>query len=140
MPNRARSGLTCERCFYPEDLDRDDVRDKKGVRFNCPRCRTEYIYGALCRKWRTIHTVMRMGPIHASTRKRRGGVWKIERSSSGRHLYMTCPSCATIHKIELEDVYRDGYIGGKKVASCIDCGDCGLHFWPYLEGWKKRRR
>lgn len=125
----------CSDCYHPYE-QWGDV-DKKWEEFVC-KCGSKHITGNRI-VTRVFHIVCKKGEIPADPNKRIGAVWTIEKTAQGERLYVTCPDCDEINVEDTVEIDKDGFVGGKVRNSCIECG-CGYHYWPFLEGWEKRRK
>lgn len=64
------------------------------------------------------------------------GVW----AKAGRYVHIRCPSCSWTNKVACLDVGDGGTVNLDKYTNhrkCVTCSGCGIHFYPYLQGWKK---
>jgi acetone carboxylase gamma subunit len=123
----------CWDCDNPSGRWMQD-HSPKGTILKC-RCGKKFIMGStVLQTIRIVHFIMKKVPIAGGKRPRE--IWQHD---PDRHMvYFTCPRCGRIHQARDTAVDPDGFIGGNRAGTCIDC-DCGLHFWPYLEGWKAPR-
>jgi hypothetical protein len=125
----------CGSCYSPNALW--GMTAKKGQKHTCVSCGRSYIVGEKLAGGSVYHIICTRAKI---TRNRNAALWSMGKSSGKVSVFVTCPNCLRIHEIaNLDDIDSKGFVGGKKVVSCISC-HCGRHFWPYLAGWKKSRR
>jgi len=117
----------CGNCYFPNEKYGQD--QERGERFEC-KCGARYICGETY-DGTIYYFIMKRGDIAPD----QAGLWQLEMSKGKRHVYVTCPNCARIDELRLGEVDSEGYVGGE--GTCISC-NCGNHYWPYLEGWKRK--
>lgn len=111
----------------------------------CYRCHDIYIKGAVgivkcdCGSERIRgetfwHRVCTYGRIPINPKRRTGAVY----SADSKFVYITCPKCCRVNTIETDEVESNGFANPGNPGGCINCR-CGIHYWPYLDGWAKRR-
>lgn len=125
----------CSDCYFPYQQWTDGY--KKGQELVC-KCGTRHIVGNVIVD-RVFHIVCKEGKIPVGRNERVGAIWAVEKTAQGAQLYVTCPDCGEINTEDADEIRREGFVGGKDKNSCIECV-CGYHYWPFLEGWKERRK
>lgn len=128
----------CSDCYFPYQRWPDSRNSyEKGRKLVC-KCGSEHIVGNVIVE-RVFHIVCKKGEIPADFNKRVGGVWAVEKTAQGETLYVTCPDCGQINVEDADEIRPEGFVGGREKNSCIECV-CGFHYWPFLKGWKERRK
>jgi len=133
----------CEKC-----CSNTIVGSIEGARSTCRDCGAQTIVGTVNgRGYALIHRVCEEGEIPLDREDRTGAVYQANEAK--RIVHVTCPKCGRIVTARFTDVDKNGYVSKGQINGCLMCYDggqgscgphcCGLHFWPYLEGWAKRR-
>ena len=71
--------------------------------------------------------------------RRKRGDWDLAEVDNEVRLYVRCPECNKISSVEKRLITPEGFVGGNRRMTCIECRHCGDHFWPYLAGWEKSK-
>jgi uncharacterized protein with PIN domain len=81
--------------------------------------------------------VFRHGCLDTKSRKKRRALWQLDKVQGETRLYITCTYCGGVNDVTQRSIRSDGFFVSR---DCVTCNRCDNHFWPFLSGWKGRRK